>query len=74
LALGTVDTDNLRELAAARGVQLDLAKIAARTPLGRVLSATEVGQALSSIALDMPGLTGSTIVLDNGQTRVRYLT
>jgi hypothetical protein len=27
--------------------------------------------ALVSVALDWPGLTGSTIVLDNGQTLIR---
>ena len=71
LALGTVDTENLRELAAKRGVSLDLAAVAAKAPLGRVLTPAEVGQALAVIALDMPGLTGTTLVLDNGQTRIR---
>src|SRR3989442_617874 len=71
LALGTVDTENLHDLAAARGASLDLPAIAAETPLGRVLTPGEVGRALAAIALDMPGLTGSTIVLDNGQMRIR---
>lgn len=71
LALGTVDTENLRELAAARGASPDLSAIAAKAPLGRVLTPGEVGRALAAIALDMTGLTGTTIVLDNGQTRIR---
>ncbi len=71
LALGTVDTENLHALAAARGASLDLPAIAAKAPLGRVLTPGEVGDALAAIALDMPGLTGSTIILDNGQMRIR---
>jgi 3-oxoacyl-[acyl-carrier protein] reductase len=71
MALGTVDTENLHELAAARGVSPDLPAIAAKAPLGRVLTPDEVGRALAAIALDMPGLTGATMVLDNGQTRIR---
>jgi NAD(P)-dependent dehydrogenase (short-subunit alcohol dehydrogenase family) len=71
LALGTVDTENLHELATESGVNLDLAAVAAKAPLGRVLTPDEVGQALAAIALDMPGLTGATVVLDNGQTRIR---
>lgn len=71
LALGTVDTENLRELAAAQGKSPDLSPIAAKAPLGRVLTPAEVGTALAAIALDMPGLTGATIVLDNGQTLIR---
>lgn len=71
LALGTVDTENLRELATARGGSPDLPAIAAKAPLGRVLTPDEVGRALGAIALDMPGLTGSTIVIDNGQMRIR---
>ena len=71
MALGTVDTANLHRLAAERGRELDLAAVAARTPLGRVLAPQEVALALVSVALDWPGLTGSTIVLDNGQTLIR---
>ncbi|MGH8837663.1 MAG: SDR family NAD(P)-dependent oxidoreductase [Jiangellaceae bacterium] len=71
VALGTVDTANLHRLAAERGRELDLAAVAARTPLGRVLAPQEVALALVSVALDWPGLTGSTIVLDNGQTLIR---
>ena len=71
LALGTVDTENVHELAAARGVSPDLPALAAKAPLGRVLTPDEVGGALAAIALDMPGLTGATIVLDNGQTLIR---
>jgi hypothetical protein len=36
-----------------------------------VLTPQEVASALVSVALDWPGLTGSTIVLDNGQTLIR---
>lgn len=71
LSLGTVDTENVRALAAARGVSPDLPAMAAKAPLGRVLTPDEVGSALAAIALDMPGLTGATIVLDNGQTLIR---
>ncbi len=71
LALGTVDTENLHALAAARGDNLDLTAIAARAPLRRVLTPAEVADALVAMALDMPGLTGSTVVLDNGQTLIR---
>ncbi|MCA1845041.1 MAG: SDR family oxidoreductase [Actinobacteria bacterium] len=71
VALGTVDTENLRAMAAARGAPLDLAAVAARAPLGRVLTASEVADALVAVALRMPGLTGATVTLDNGQTRVR---
>ena len=71
VALGTVDTENLRELAVARGVEPNLPAIAAKAPLGRVLTPNEVGAALAAVALDMPGLTGTTIVLDNGQMRIR---
>lgn len=71
LALGTVDTENLHRLAAANGRNLDLAAVGAAAPLGRVLTPREVGQALAAMSLDMPGLTGSTVVLDNGQTLIR---
>jgi 3-oxoacyl-[acyl-carrier protein] reductase len=70
LALGTVDTDHLRELAKARGVDPDLGAVASRNPLRRVLTPGEVAKALAA-AIDMPGLTGATIVLDNGQTHIR---
>jgi 3-oxoacyl-[acyl-carrier protein] reductase len=71
VALGTVDTANLHRLAAERAQELDLTAVAARTPLRRVLTPQEVASALVSVALDWPGLTGSTIVLDNGQTLIR---
>jgi 3-oxoacyl-[acyl-carrier protein] reductase len=71
LALGTVDTENLHELAAARGVKPDFPALAAKAPLGRVLTPDEVGGALAAIALDLPGLTGATLVLDNGQMLIR---
>lgn len=71
LTLGTVDTDNLRALAEARGVRLDLAAVAEQTPLHRVLTPDDVAAALVSMALDMGGLTGSNLVLDNGQLRSR---
>jgi NAD(P)-dependent dehydrogenase (short-subunit alcohol dehydrogenase family) len=71
VALGTVDTDNLRHLAEVRGLTYDPRSIANRAPLRRILTAAEVADALVSFALDTPGLTGSTIVLDNGQTRIR---
>jgi NAD(P)-dependent dehydrogenase (short-subunit alcohol dehydrogenase family) len=70
LALGTVDTDHLRELSKARGVEPDLDRVASRNPLGRVLTPDEVAKALAA-TVDMPGLTGATIVLDNGQTHIR---
>jgi NAD(P)-dependent dehydrogenase (short-subunit alcohol dehydrogenase family) len=71
LALGTVDTENLHDLADARGVELDLTAFASRAPLKRVLDPEDVASALTALALDMPGLTGATIVLDNGQTLIR---
>jgi hypothetical protein len=36
-----------------------------------VLAPIDVASALAAMALDMPGLTGETIVLDNGQTHIR---
>jgi NAD(P)-dependent dehydrogenase (short-subunit alcohol dehydrogenase family) len=66
-----VDTDNLHDLADASGVELDLAAFAARAPLKRVLIPEDVASALTALALDMPGLTGATIVVDNGQTLIR---
>ncbi len=71
LALGTVDTENLHHLAESRGAPLDLASIAARAPLKRVLEPAEVAGALVAMAFDMPGLTGASVILDNGQTRIR---
>jgi NAD(P)-dependent dehydrogenase (short-subunit alcohol dehydrogenase family) len=71
LALGTVDTANLHALAEARGETLDLAAIAAKAPLERVLAPADVASALVAMALEMAGLTGATIVLDNGQTHIR---
>jgi NAD(P)-dependent dehydrogenase (short-subunit alcohol dehydrogenase family) len=71
LALGTVDTANLRYLAELRGRRHDLAAIAAKAPLQRVLTPDDVARSLTAMALDMPGLTGTTVVLDNGQTLIR---
>ena len=72
LALGTVDTENLHALEeATRGRVLDLEAIAARAPLGRVLSPEDAASAAVAMTLDMRGLTGTTIVLDNGQTLIR---
>jgi NAD(P)-dependent dehydrogenase (short-subunit alcohol dehydrogenase family) len=71
LALGTVDTANLRYLAEARGLRHDLGVVAEKAPLRRVLTPDDVARSLSAMALDMPGLTGTTIVLDNGQTLIR---
>jgi NAD(P)-dependent dehydrogenase (short-subunit alcohol dehydrogenase family) len=71
LVLGTVDTQNLHRLADARGATLDLDAVAARAPLGRLLQPTDVASALVAMALDMPGLTAASIVLDNGQTHIR---
>ena len=71
LTLGTVDTDNLRNLARNRGVELNLGEVARRAPLGRVLTADDVAATLVAMTLDMRGLTGSEIVLDNGQTHIR---
>ena len=71
LALGTTDTDNLHELATLTGQTLDLSAVAAKAPLRRVLSPADVGEALAVMAVDMRGLTGTTVVLDNGQCRIR---
>jgi NAD(P)-dependent dehydrogenase (short-subunit alcohol dehydrogenase family) len=71
LSLGTVDTENLHDLASARGETLDLASIASRAPLRRVLTPDDVASAVAAVALDMPGLTGATVILDNGQTLIR---
>jgi 3-oxoacyl-[acyl-carrier protein] reductase len=71
VALGTVDTENLHRLSEARGRTLELSALAQRAPLERVLTAEEVGVALAAFAIDMPGLTGTTVTLDNGQTRIR---
>ncbi len=71
LALGTTDTENLHDLARITGKKLDLSAVAEKAPLRRVLTPEEVGEAFAVMALDMSGLTGSTIVLDNGQTLIR---
>jgi NAD(P)-dependent dehydrogenase (short-subunit alcohol dehydrogenase family) len=71
LTLGTVDTDNLRSLTAARGRRLDLEAAGRRTALGRVLSPDDVARAAVALATDLVGLTGADIVLDNGQLRMR---
>jgi NAD(P)-dependent dehydrogenase (short-subunit alcohol dehydrogenase family) len=71
LVLGTVDTENLQRLAESRGESLDLAAVATRSPLKRVLEPADVASALVAMALDMPGLTGATVILDNGQTHIR---
>jgi len=69
--LGTVATENLRRLDEGRGIAHDLAATAARAPLRRVLEPADAAAALVAAALDMRGLTGATIVLDNGQTLIR---
>lgn len=71
LALGTVDTEHLHELARLGGRALNLDAVAARAPLRRVLTPEEVADAVVAMALEMPGLTGATIVLDNGQHLIR---
>jgi NAD(P)-dependent dehydrogenase (short-subunit alcohol dehydrogenase family) len=71
VALGTVDTENLHRLAHARGEELDLAPFIGRAPLRRALTPREVAVALVAAAFDMPGMTGATVILDNGQTRIR---
>jgi NAD(P)-dependent dehydrogenase (short-subunit alcohol dehydrogenase family) len=71
LALGTVDTENLRHLAEVRGIRHDLRAFAERAPLRRVLTPHDVALSLTALTFDMPGLTGSTVVLDNGQTLIR---
>lgn len=71
LALGTTNTGNLHHLARITGKVLDLDAVARKAPLRRVLTPAEVGEALAVMATNMPGLTGSTVVLDNGQTLVR---
>lgn len=71
VALGTVDTANLHRLARERGRPLDLAAIGARAPLGRVLTPQDAATALTNVALDLAGLTGATLILDNGQTLIR---
>ena len=71
LALGTVDTENLRHLAHTRGVKHDLRAVAERAPLRRILTPDDVARSLAAMALDMPGMTGTTVVLDNGQTLIR---
>ena len=49
----------------------DLTAVAERAPLRRVLTPADVASSLTAMALDMPGLTGETVVLDNGQTLIR---
>lgn len=71
LVPGTVDTENLRRLARDRDEELDLVSIAGRAPLRRVLAPVDVASALVAMAFDMPGLTGASIILDNGQTHIR---
>jgi NAD(P)-dependent dehydrogenase (short-subunit alcohol dehydrogenase family) len=71
LALGTVDTANMRALARLPGVDLDLGNCAAKAPLRRVLTPGDVAATLVAMALDMPGLTGTTVVLDSGQLLIR---
>jgi len=70
LALGTVNTDNLHRLAEARGVRLDLDAIGSRSSLRRVLTPQDVAGSLVAM-LTLSGLTGTTIVLDNGQVLIR---
>jgi len=71
LAPGTVDTENLRHLADVRGVPVGIEALAAKAPLRRVLAAADVAAALTAMALDMRGLTGAIVTLDNGQTLIR---
>lgn len=70
LVLGTVDTANVQSLA-EQGLSLDLASAAARAPLRRILMPPDVAAALTAMTLDMPGMTGATVTLDNGQTLIR---
>jgi 3-oxoacyl-[acyl-carrier protein] reductase len=70
LALGTVDTENVHSLA-ERGLSLDLASVIASAPLRRILTPQDVAAALTAMTLDMSGLTGATVTLDNGQTLIR---
>jgi 3-oxoacyl-[acyl-carrier protein] reductase len=70
LALGTVDTENVDSLA-ARGLSIDLASVRARAPLRRILTPQDVAAALAALAIDMQGMTGATVTLDNGQTLIR---
>jgi NAD(P)-dependent dehydrogenase (short-subunit alcohol dehydrogenase family) len=71
LALGTVDTENHRRLARIGAAPADLRRLGERAPLHRILTAREAAVALASLACDFPGMTGATVVLDNGQTLLR---
>ena len=71
LTLGTVDTDNLRQLSAARGRTFNPEDAAGSTALHRVLSPDDVARAAVALATDLVGMTGTNVVLDNGQLRMR---
>jgi NAD(P)-dependent dehydrogenase (short-subunit alcohol dehydrogenase family) len=72
LVLGTTRTENLIRLAEARNRPTHfLDAVAGRAPLRRVLEPEDVAGAAVAVALDMPGLTGADVVLDNGQTLIR---
>ena len=71
LTLGTVDTDNLRRLSSARGRTFDPEHIAGTTALRRVLTPDDVARAAVALAIDLVGMTGTNVVLDNGQLRMR---
>jgi NAD(P)-dependent dehydrogenase (short-subunit alcohol dehydrogenase family) len=71
LTLGTVDTDNLRRLTAARGRTFNPADVAATTALRRVLTPDDVARTAVALATDLVGMTGANVVLDNGQLQMR---
>jgi 2-keto-3-deoxy-L-fuconate dehydrogenase len=70
---GTTDTPWVgRLLAAAGDAEAERAALAARQPLGRLVSATEVAQAIAYLASPLSGsTTGTSLVVDGGMTSVR---
>lgn len=68
LVLGTVRTNNLLDLVRRRGLdQGYLDRLASRAALGRILTPDDVAHAAVTVAVDLIGMTGTEIILDNGQ-------
>jgi 3-oxoacyl-[acyl-carrier protein] reductase len=62
---GNVDTENVRAVCGAE----EMEKMAQASPLKRLASPTEVGDAMAFLASDQAAyMTGQTLVLDGGQT------
>jgi len=72
IAPGYVETDLVKELAAAG--TLDMDELATRTPIGRLALAQEIAGAVTYLASDESKyIEGQTIVIDGGWTAFGYL-